>query len=134
MFLYVKPSRLTVLSDLPRLLQNLRLRGRFDERGQLVHQAVRHGAVRHDGRNADGDDLVGVLLLDLGGGNVKAILQLGDQALYDHSLLLQAVRPGGVQPKAHRGDHHRHFSPINRLCGVPQSGISTSSGLSFAKT
>ena len=52
-----------------------------------------------------------VLLLNLSRGDVQTGLQAGNQTLYNHSLFLQAVHPGRMQPEGHGRNLHEHFPP-----------------------
>ncbi len=57
--------------------------------------------MRYHGGNANDDDLMRILLVDLGRGHVKSVLQLSNEAFDDHSFFFQAVRPGSVQAENH---------------------------------
>ena len=105
----------TVLPDLSVLFQDLRLAVFFHERRDLVHQTVREGIVRHDRRNTDHDDLMGILFARLRGGDMELILNPGENAPDDHSLFFQAVNPGGVQPERHNCDLHRFLFYIKLM-------------------
>ena len=56
---------LLILSDLPLLIDDLRLRILLHKEGDVIHQTVGHRIMRHDCRHTDHKDLVCVLLIHL---------------------------------------------------------------------
>lgn len=88
---------LSCLSDFPFFIYNFRLRVLLHKKGNVIHQAVCHCVMRDNGRNADHNDLMGILLIDLRCRYMISVLEFRDKALYYHPFFFQAVNPRGTE-------------------------------------
>ena len=67
---------------------------------------VRYGVMRHDCRRTDHNDLMCILFVYFRSGNMKMILQLGNNAFYYHPFFFQTVNPWRMQSECHCCNNH----------------------------